>query len=51
MSWLFSIVLGLILGMIARAILPGKQAIPLWLTVVFGMLGAVIGNAVAHGSS
>ncbi|WP_330319854.1 GlsB/YeaQ/YmgE family stress response membrane protein [Streptomyces clavifer] len=47
MSWLWAIVVGLVLGLIARAILPGKQDIPLWLTVVFGILGSILGNAVA----
>ena len=47
MNWLWAIVVGLILGVLARAILPGKQHIPLWLTVIFGMLGALLGNAVA----
>lgn len=28
MSWLWAIIVGLVLGVIARAILPGKQNIP-----------------------
>ncbi|MFH9611727.1 GlsB/YeaQ/YmgE family stress response membrane protein [Streptomyces sp. NPDC017448] len=47
MGWLWAIIVGLVLGVIARAILPGKQDIPLWLTVVFGVLGSILGNAVA----
>ncbi|MFE9064420.1 GlsB/YeaQ/YmgE family stress response membrane protein [Streptomyces violaceusniger] len=47
MNWLWAIVVGLILGVIARAILPGKQAIPLWLTCIYGILGGILGNAVA----
>ncbi|MFF2326203.1 MULTISPECIES: GlsB/YeaQ/YmgE family stress response membrane protein [unclassified Streptomyces] len=47
MGWLWAIIVGLVLGVIARAILPGKQNIPLWLTTIFGMLGSVLGNAVA----
>ncbi|WP_434588358.1 GlsB/YeaQ/YmgE family stress response membrane protein [Streptomyces sp. A5-4] len=47
MSWLWAIVVGLVLGLIAKAILPGKQEIPLWLTAVFGILGSILGNAVA----
>ncbi|WP_326696814.1 GlsB/YeaQ/YmgE family stress response membrane protein [Streptomyces sp. NBC_01754] len=47
MGWLWAIIVGLVLGVIARAILPGKQNIPLWLTVVFGILGGILGNAVA----
>ncbi|MGW8889237.1 GlsB/YeaQ/YmgE family stress response membrane protein [Streptomyces sp. NPDC055749] len=47
MSWLWAIIVGLVLGLIAKAILPGKQDIPLWLTTVFGIIGSVLGNAVA----
>ncbi|NLU74791.1 GlsB/YeaQ/YmgE family stress response membrane protein [Streptomyces sp. HNM0575] len=47
MNWLWAIIVGLVLGVLARAIIPGRQAIPLWLTVVFGLLGGVLGNAVA----
>ncbi|MFI8516229.1 GlsB/YeaQ/YmgE family stress response membrane protein [Streptomyces sp. NPDC085481] len=47
MGWLWAIIVGFVLGLIAKAILPGKQQIPLWLTTVFGILGSVLGNAVA----
>ncbi|MEU0694846.1 GlsB/YeaQ/YmgE family stress response membrane protein [Streptomyces niveus] len=47
MSWLWAIVVGLVLGLIAKAIIPGKQQIPLWLTTVFGILGSILGNAAA----
>ncbi|GGR90773.1 GlsB/YeaQ/YmgE family stress response membrane protein [Streptomyces nojiriensis] len=46
-GWLWAIVVGFVLGLIAKAILPGKQHQPLWLTTLFGIVGAVIGNAVA----
>ncbi|MEO3767892.1 GlsB/YeaQ/YmgE family stress response membrane protein [Streptomyces sp. B8F3] len=49
MSWLWAIILGLILGVIARIILPGRQPIPIWLTIVFGIIGSSIGNAAASG--
>ncbi len=49
MSWLWAIIVGLVLGLIAKAILPGKQQIPLWLTAVFGILGSVLGNWAATG--
>lgn len=41
------IIIGLVLGVLARLLLRGDQAIPLWLTVVLGALGALLGNAVA----
>ncbi|ARF54692.1 GlsB/YeaQ/YmgE family stress response membrane protein [Streptomyces gilvosporeus] len=49
MSWLWAIIVGLVLGLIAKAVIPGKQQIPLWLTVIFGMLGSVLGNWAATG--
>ncbi|GAA0279339.1 GlsB/YeaQ/YmgE family stress response membrane protein [Streptomyces polychromogenes] len=47
MSWLWAIIVGFVLGLIARAILPGKQHQPLWLTTIFGIIGGILGNAVA----
>ena len=48
MGWLWAIIVGFVLGLIAKAIIPGKQHSPLWLTTIFGMLGAIVGNAVAR---
>lgn len=47
MSWVWAVVAGVIVGVIARLIVPGKQAIPIWLTVLIGLLGALGGNALA----
>ncbi|MGW1893086.1 GlsB/YeaQ/YmgE family stress response membrane protein [Streptomyces sp. NPDC002004] len=47
MGWLWAIIVGFVLGLIAKAVLPGKQHSPLWLTTIFGILGAVVGNALA----
>jgi uncharacterized membrane protein YeaQ/YmgE (transglycosylase-associated protein family) len=41
------IVAGLVIGLIAKAIVPGRQSIPLWLTVLLGIVGALIGNFIA----
>ncbi|PZT69822.1 GlsB/YeaQ/YmgE family stress response membrane protein [Streptomyces sp. SW4] len=49
MGWLWAIIVGFVLGLIAKAIIPGKQHSPLWLTTIFGMLGAIAGNAIARG--
>ncbi|MEV5432993.1 GlsB/YeaQ/YmgE family stress response membrane protein [Streptomyces sp. NPDC052701] len=48
MGWLWAIIVGLVLGLIAKAILPGKQHSPLWLATILGMLGALAGNAIAR---
>ncbi|TSB19821.1 GlsB/YeaQ/YmgE family stress response membrane protein [Streptomyces sp. NBC_01525] len=49
MHWLWALIVGLILGLIAKAIIPGKQHIPLWLTVICGLIGSVLGNWAATG--
>ena len=41
---IWAIVAGLIIGVIAKLILPGRQPIPIWLTVLLGIGGALIGN-------
>lgn len=49
MGWLWAIIVGFVLGLLAKAILPGKQHSPLWLTTVFGIIGAIVGNSIARG--
>ncbi|WP_267241433.1 GlsB/YeaQ/YmgE family stress response membrane protein [Streptomyces sp. PR69] len=49
MGWLWAIIVGLVLGLIAKALIPGKQHSPLWLTTLFGMAGAAAGNWMAMG--
>jgi len=41
------IVAGLIIGLVARFLLPGKQKIGLLWTLLLGLLGSVIGGSVA----
>ena len=38
------VVIGLIAGFIARAVIPGKQDIGIGLTIVLGIVGSVVGN-------
>ena len=47
MEFIWAIIAGLIIGVIARLLRPGKQNIPLWLTVLIGIAGAIIGNLLA----
>jgi len=42
------IVAGLIIGLLARLILPGKQRIGLLWTLVLGVIGSVIGGTIAN---
>ncbi|MBC3842434.1 GlsB/YeaQ/YmgE family stress response membrane protein [Streptacidiphilus sp. 4-A2] len=41
------VIVGAVLGCIAKLLLPGKQSIPIWLTVLCGMIGALLGNFLA----
>lgn len=40
------LVIGLVVGALARAVLPGRQDIPLWLTMLIGVGGLLIGGAI-----
>ncbi len=42
------IITAIIIGALARLILPGKQNIPIWLTIVVGIVAAFIGTAIAR---
>jgi uncharacterized membrane protein YeaQ/YmgE (transglycosylase-associated protein family) len=41
-----AIIVGLILGVVGRALAPGKQHIPVWLTIGVGIVAALIGSAI-----
>lgn len=43
-----AIVIGAIIGGLARLILPGKQNIPIWLTILVGIVAAFIGTFIAR---
>jgi uncharacterized membrane protein YeaQ/YmgE (transglycosylase-associated protein family) len=43
-----AIVIGAIIGGLARLILPGKQHIPIWLTIVVGIVAALVGTFLAR---
>jgi uncharacterized membrane protein YeaQ/YmgE (transglycosylase-associated protein family) len=51
MEWLWTIIVavvgGAIIGGLARLILPGRQNIPVWLTVLIGIAAALLGGAIA----
>lgn len=51
MELLAVIVIGAIVGLIARAVLPGRQAIGLVWTIVIGIVGALIGNFIGEAIS
>jgi uncharacterized membrane protein YeaQ/YmgE (transglycosylase-associated protein family) len=38
---------GLIIGLIGKLLVRGRQDIPLWLTIVAGVVGVLVGSAIA----
>jgi uncharacterized membrane protein YeaQ/YmgE (transglycosylase-associated protein family) len=44
-----AIIIGLVIGALGRLVVPGKQAIPIWLTIIIGIIAAFIGYAIANG--
>ncbi|MFS8105154.1 GlsB/YeaQ/YmgE family stress response membrane protein [Lentzea alba] len=43
-----ALIVGLIIGALGRLILPGKQNIPIWLTILIGIAAALLGTFVAN---
>lgn len=43
-----AIIIGAILGVVGRLVAPGKQNIPLWLTILVGIVAAFIGTFIAR---
>lgn len=41
-----AIIIGLVIGALGRLVVPGKQNIPIWLTIVVGIVAALIGTAI-----
>ena len=46
-SIILAIIVGAVIGVVARLIMPGKQNIGMIMTVVIGAVGGLIGSAVA----
>ncbi|MHA6779599.1 GlsB/YeaQ/YmgE family stress response membrane protein [Pseudonocardia saturnea] len=43
-----AIIIGAILGFVGRLVAPGKQNIPIWLTILVGIVAAFIGTYIAR---
>ncbi|GAA3050803.1 GlsB/YeaQ/YmgE family stress response membrane protein [Actinokineospora globicatena] len=43
-----ALIIGLIIGALGRLVVPGKQSIPIWLTIVVGIVAAFLGTALAN---
>ena len=42
-----AIIVGLIIGALGRLVVPGRQHIPIWLTLLIGVVAAFIGTLIA----
>lgn len=42
-----AIIIGLIIGALGRLVVPGKQDIPIWLTMLIGVVAALLGTFLA----
>jgi uncharacterized membrane protein YeaQ/YmgE (transglycosylase-associated protein family) len=47
MHILWAIIAGLVIGCLAKLLLSGRQPIPLWLTIILGIIGGLIGDFLA----
>ena len=43
-----AILIGALIGILGRLVVPGKQHIPIWLTIVVGIVAAFLGTALAR---
>jgi uncharacterized membrane protein YeaQ/YmgE (transglycosylase-associated protein family) len=43
-----ALLVGIVVGVLGRLVVPGKQNIPIWLTIVVGIVAAFIGTALAR---
>ncbi|MCU1666616.1 MAG: hypothetical protein JWR58_6681 [Pseudonocardia sp.] len=43
-----AIVIGAIIGALGRLVVPGRQPIPIWVTIVVGIVAAFIGTFIAR---
>jgi uncharacterized membrane protein YeaQ/YmgE (transglycosylase-associated protein family) len=42
-----AIIIGLIIGARGRLVVPGRQSIPIWLTIIIGIVAAFVGTLLA----
>ncbi|GAB3241442.1 GlsB/YeaQ/YmgE family stress response membrane protein [Kineosporia babensis] len=41
-----AIIIGLVIGALGRLVVPGKQNVPIWMTIGIGIIAALIGTAI-----
>ena len=48
MHWIYSALVGLVVGWIARFVLPGSDSMGILMTILVGIVGAYVGTAIGH---
>src|SRR5918998_5568847 len=43
-----ALLVGIVVGALGRLVVPGRQHIPIWLTIVIGIVAAFIGTGIAR---
>jgi uncharacterized membrane protein YeaQ/YmgE (transglycosylase-associated protein family) len=43
-----ALIVGLIVGALGRLVVPGRQNLPIWLTIVVGIVAALLGTVIAN---
>jgi uncharacterized membrane protein YeaQ/YmgE (transglycosylase-associated protein family) len=43
----FIVIVGLVIGALGRLAVPGPDPMPIWLTILVGLVGAFVGGAIA----
>jgi uncharacterized membrane protein YeaQ/YmgE (transglycosylase-associated protein family) len=46
---LSALIVGLVIGVLAKLVMPGRQKTPIWLTILVGIVAAFVGTAIARG--
>jgi uncharacterized membrane protein YeaQ/YmgE (transglycosylase-associated protein family) len=46
-GFITAIIIGLIIGALGRLVVPGRQRIPIWLTLLIGIVAALLGTLLA----
>ena len=46
-GFITAIIIGLIIGALGRLVVPGRQHIPIWLTLLIGVVAAILGTLLA----
>ena len=43
-----ALIIGAIIGALGRLVVPGRQSMPIWLTIVVGIVAALLGSLIAN---